>query len=410
MRADRNDAVSEPWDALSERCASAFEIGDIGAGRLACERLLAREGVPSPVRQRARRDQVRYAPRLDALVPSVAARAITFDVPAGWSRFNPSIAANDDGYRMIVRSSNFTNERMRYTMHDPDGIVRTRNYLLDLDADLTVRRVALITDDTDRAATFPGRVQGFEDCRLVRYRGAWWAAAASREHNARHFFQVVWLRLEGDAFGDARLLDRAAPRWHEKNWMPLVRGDELLFVRSCRPTVVLRYDDDRLEAVAPLERRAGPALASDFRGGSQAVAVDGGYLCVVHEAVNVGDRNRVYPHRFVLIDERLAVARVSPQFVFFAPTVEFCAGLARRGDTLTLSFGSEDRAAHLATMRLDDVLAILGPVDGTGVARWRPPPATDHAPTVTDDPEPLCPGDMCPDGVTPFPPPRRDRR
>ena len=58
-----------------------------------------------------------------------------------------------------------------------------------------------------------------------------------------------------------------------------------------------------------------------------------------------------YLHRFVLLDERLALAALSPPFTFTSDRVEFCAGMARRGDELVLSFGVSDAAAGLAVLR-----------------------------------------------------------
>jgi hypothetical protein len=55
----------------------------------------------------------------------------------------------------------------------------------------------------------------------------------------------------------------------------------------------------------------------------------------------------------------LAISHVSPEFGCREHDVEFCAGLARRGDVLFASLGFWVRAAVLALVRLDEVMATL---------------------------------------------------
>jgi hypothetical protein len=143
--------------------------------------------------------------------------------------------------------------------------------------------------------------------------------------------------------------------------MPLVAGDDLFFIYSCRPTVVMRYDPQgrRVELAS---QQDGPPLARDFRGGSQAIEVEDGYLFVVHESVTFEDGGRVCPHRFVLMRHDFEISHVSPQFFFCGRQLEFCAGLARRGTLLVASFGVRDAQAYVATMELGEVLSALRPV------------------------------------------------
>lgn len=350
-----------PWRELFQRGIEAYYAGDLDAGRAACEELLSRDGIPEDVRRQARRNQIFYARRLYELVPSATLQSIACRVPAGWSRFNPSIAADADGYRAIVRSSNYTVDKMRYTVQDGGQVIRTRNYLALLDGERMLRTAEPIDDCTDPASRSAFPVRGFEDCRLFQFRGSWYATATARDYNPRGICQVVLLRLCDGAFADPRFLSDAAAGVHEKNWMPLPRPDALLFIYSCRPTAVLRFNDSSNE-VEEVARGPGPRIAADFRGGSQAIGTGDGYLFVVHEAVDFEDGGRVYPHRFVLMDDSFTITRVSPQFFFLERGVEFCAGLALRGEWLTASFGSRDREACLATMRLGEVLAILSPV------------------------------------------------
>ena len=309
-------------------------------------------------------------PPLASLVPSVSLHDIRFPVRPGWSNHNPAIAiaiagaGAGDGFAMIGRSSNYVvDEKFTHRCIDPDGIVRTDNYWIELDSDLEVTSVRLIDDSGVRAADPSGHVHGFEDCRLFRFLDQWWVLATTREHNAGTICQMALMRYEDGRMEDLRLLNDPGDGIHQKNWMPFVLGRELLFVYGCRPLVMLQYDHPT-GSVSEVFRSDAPEIAASFRGGSPVVDVDGGHLFVVHEAIAVARAGRLYRHRFVLIDDDFRLSKVSPRFYFHVPGVEFCAGLTKSANELFASFGVSDRKAFVARMALDEVLDALRPVGG----------------------------------------------
>jgi predicted GH43/DUF377 family glycosyl hydrolase len=345
---------------LLDAAFHAFSVGELAAGHFACEQLMSLDGVPAHIRQKARHAQARHAWRISHLIPGTQLQPVTFPTPVGWSRFNPSITPDESGYRMIVRSSNYAMDRLGYVVHDEDGIVRTTNYLLLLDEDLTIRSITSIDDQTDRSSRFPGRVTGFEDCRLVQHCGQWHATATTFEYNSGGIAQIALLDLDEAMFKRVRLLSDPATGRHEKNWMPLTDRHNMHFVYSCYPTVVLRLDEDGAR-VREVVRHGGPVLMAELRGGSQVIEIDDGALCLVHDSVGFDGTKRLYPHRFVLFDRDLILTRISPPFFFRDRTLEFCSGLACRDGWLTASYGVDDREAWLARMRLDEVLGLLRP-------------------------------------------------
>ncbi|MDT4929666.1 MAG: hypothetical protein QOF92_2533, partial [Pseudonocardiales bacterium] len=60
------------------------------------------------------------------------------DVIPAWPQFNPSIAADGDGFRMIVRTANHRLEDGVYHFLEPGSVIRTINYVVALDASLRV--------------------------------------------------------------------------------------------------------------------------------------------------------------------------------------------------------------------------------------------------------------------------------
>ena len=356
------------WGLLLERAIADAHLGSLEPARRDLREVLRRPGVPPEIEEyvRARLDDLdrgtnstvgrdhRLPERLGTLAPSLRIGEIRLDARPAWPTFNPSIAADGDGFRMIVRTANYAIERG--VLH-ADGVLHNINYMLELDSELGVRRVEAIADHSSGLRRYPSEIQGYEDCRLFQLGGTWYATATVCDLNPVDRREIALLRFDGAAIDDVTPLISPHPERHEKNWMPMVVGGELLLLYRCGPTIVLRCDIDtgELERVADGD---GSALADELRGGSQGVSVPGGHLFVVHEVARRESALR-YLHRFVMLDERLSLSGISRPFTFTSDRVEFCAGMARRGEELVLSFGVSDAAAGLAVVSLAEVLELL---------------------------------------------------
>ncbi|MEY2571391.1 MAG: hypothetical protein QOE63_1741, partial [Acidimicrobiaceae bacterium] len=282
------------------------------------DRLAALERSPGAGLQGTRRDGVT---RLAALAPSLRVGEIKLDVRPAWPAFNPSIAADGDGFRMIVRTANYQIERG--VLHE-DGVLHNVNYLVALDRGLAVTGLDAIADRSTGLRRYDSAIQGYEDCRLFEYDGRWYATATVCDLNPVERREVALLELAGPAVATVWRMEGPHAGRHEKNWMPFISDGALHFVYTCGPTVVLRRDPDSGDLDVIAESTA-PAIATEFRGGSQGVPVDGGHLFVVHE-VDRSEPALRYLHRFVLLGGDLELAAMSPAFSFTSDRVEFCAG------------------------------------------------------------------------------------
>jgi tetratricopeptide (TPR) repeat protein len=363
------------WGSLFEFALAAHETIRHTEAIEAYEELLGGRELPQGIQGAARENlrrirnisgrgdtANRYSePSLAELCPSARIAEIKLDVEPAWPQFNPSIARDGDGFRMIVRTSNYHLDRGVYTMLDGTDEVRTINYLATLDSELQLLDVEPLVDKEHDLEWHDFPVRGWEDLRLFELGGEWYATATSRELSAEGVCRTVLLSLDEARIGSARILPGPDPHRHEKNWMPHVAGGELMFVYSCGPTVVTRVDPARGDP-EPFAENEAPEAAESFRGGSQGVAVEGGVLFCIHEAFDLAGPRR-YLHRWVLLDPSWRLIGASPRFHFADHDVEICAGLARRGDELIASFGVGDRAAALAVMAESEVLASLEAAD-----------------------------------------------
>lgn len=298
-------------------------------------------------------------PRLSDLAPSVSLGEIKLAIEPAWPQFNPSIANDGDGFRLIVRSSNYSLREGVYSMLDESGEIRTLNYLAHLSPELEVIDVEPLRgeDDLER---HPFPVVGWEDCRIFQVNDGWYATAVARDLDPEGVCRTVLLSLDGARVTEARILPGPDPHRHEKNWMPFTDDGELRFVYSSSPTVVTSVDPAGGGPVTVAVHDA-PAQAKEFRGGSNGVKTVGGTLFCIHEAFDF-DGPRRYLHRFVHFDPDWKLEGVTPRFHLTGNDVEMCTGLARRGEELVFTFGVGDRAAALGVCLEQEILDLVEPV------------------------------------------------
>jgi tetratricopeptide (TPR) repeat protein len=365
-----------PWRFVEELSIAGYYAKDAGhreLGRSCCNRLATQAGVPEHMRHLARSNIAFYAQDAAGWLGLEILPALDVTDEPGWACLNPSVCRSDDRQAVIVRQCNYRIENGRYVIDDPNGVIRTRNHLAPLNAALeTPGWFPVVAEEADMqqplAPRFPFPVRGYEDCRLLRWRGHWWATATVRDTTPEGLCEMALLRLDDNGKIREEVLLRGD--WssrHQKNWMPLVDGDDLLFVYSLDPTVILKYDPER--RVAAPYRESEPAGACEhLRGGSQLLRTPAGWLGVCHEAAIPAGGPRTYLHRFFLLDSDLRLAGLSEPFRFTAEPIEFCAGLAldQNGQRLLLSFGVNDAQAFIGTVDLGRVLEILN--RGAGAA------------------------------------------
>jgi tetratricopeptide (TPR) repeat protein len=368
------------WGLTFERAVAAYFVGRPGEALALNDDLLA-SGRLAPRVDSAVRENRAYclaalgpdarpahidapAPLLATLAERLAIGEVRLELDPPWPQFNPTVAADDDGLRMIVRSANYrVDERGGYEIDDDASVVRTINYLAHLDRELALRTVEPVTGPLAGPATYPTAVRGYEDLRLVRVGDRWLATATACDHRPYWHADLCLLEFgDGGEIARSMVLHGPDPDRHEKNWMPFADDGRLLLVYSVAPTVVLECDV-RHGTLTTVADHPAPAWARGIRGGSQGVAVAEGRLFVVHEVLDPAAILRQYVHRFVLLDERHRLVAASPRFSFTGARVEMCLGLAARGDDLVMAFGASDRTAQLAIADRESVLDTL---------RWLP--------------------------------------
>lgn len=335
--------------AEANRDFHAAKLARVRAGARGEEHDLDRMGIVRSVPDSARFDarSMLRPMTLSSRCPSARAVRIKFDPPDGMLPMNPSICRHNGAMWCVVRAVNYSMSGRQYVVHDPNGVVRSKNYLGKLAADGTFTDVRPM-NDLDQSPRFRSHVRGYEDVRLVSLtKGKRPVLAASatvcdRDQDGRRLIA----RLTLDTAGNVKRADvQPSNQLCEKNWLPLSVDGELTYIYSLDPTAILPgplYDC--------------PFALDHLRGGA-AVAFKRGYLCVMHEVIDLPEE-RVYLHRFVRLDGKFHVVAVSPAWTFAHYGIEFCAGMAIDKGDVVLSYGLSDREAWTVRVKTKDVEAL----------------------------------------------------
>ncbi len=279
---------------------------------------------------------------------------------------NPSIAADREGMRAIVRTVNYRLSDDGVLISLPGGRQMTSNWLAKIGRDLAVVDAQLIDDTAYRGEDIhPG---GFEDCRLFRWNGGWWMSATVVVKFAPAVAKIALCRLDGVRVAERQLIESPSQEPIEKNWMPIVAGRRLGWIYRIDSMALVWLNDGG----APTLERIGKAdLLEGWSGSSQCLRYRGRWLCVVHRRKKQGG-GQFYEHRFVEIDRSFGIRRMSESFLLERPAVEFCAGLCFLGCDVVLSYGVFDREARLLRLSRSDVERLLreGPIP-RGLTRIR---------------------------------------
>jgi glycosyltransferase involved in cell wall biosynthesis len=333
------------WKATDELAICAYYTGHPERCAALCEELLSSPALPDSERARVVANRDSCAPSagrggreanggpttLTALIKRLRLHELRLEIEPDWPCTDASIAVTGDGLVAIVRTWIASAPGPRY-------------YLVALDDELNVRSVDPLGTD----ARF------YDQLRLIGCASQLRAIGLERTTDGR--FRAVLLQLDGSRIVAVSILSGDCdPASHA----PFVADDDLRLIAGWSPTRVLDAGDMTLIS----ERPAVPP-ADGFHSGSGGVALEAGWLFVVSDAGH---------HRFALLDRGHTLIAASQLFSIAGGSSESCWGLACRGDELMLAFGYEDRTVGLASLTVDDALALLVPTEASGTSRRNSP-------------------------------------
>jgi hypothetical protein len=294
----------------------------------------------------------------------------------GTGLMNPSIL-NDNGKLLVnLRHVNYTfyhSEKktfqhqwgpLTYLHPENDMHLRTTNWYCELNDDLDIVRYNKI--DTSKFDTYEPMWDfvGLEDARLVRWNDLLYITGVRRDTttNGQGRMELSEISVTDNSVVEVNRYRIQPPvdlnSYCEKNWMPVL-DNEFSFVKWSNPTEVVKVNIDTLKSIITHNTGYVP-LNSDLRGGSQIISIGNDHrIAIVHEvdlfASEVGRKDAVYRHRFIVWDKNWNIVKVTKDFSIMNGHVEFAVGMCQYGDDIIITFGFQDNAAYILRMSTNNL-------------------------------------------------------
>lgn len=217
--------------------------------------------------------------------------------------------------------------------------------------------------------------RGFQDVQAFQYKNKIYLLGTlnlfQQTTNVSGFRTVA----EGLAALDSRLIDTTLAvilsrsnkmqQIQEKNWMALVKDNELYFVTQVLPLQVLRFDITTRELI-PVQTSGNAKFVNQpmlggwpLRGGTPFIDLGWGWLSLVHRKVDY-PFGPVYTHHMITItfseEAGFKLSNISPGFRLpqfdakVSQDIQSASGLLEDGDDLVIGFGIADCSAGFAVL------------------------------------------------------------
>ena len=271
---------------------------------------------------------------------------------------------------------------LAYLNPEDDMTLTTGNYLCKLNSDLQIEYFNKV--DTSKNDIKPiWEFVGLEDARVFRWEGKLYICGVRRDtkSNGEGRMELCEIDWNKDNCVELSRLRINPPEFThlEKNWMPVL-DKPFHFVNWPNPTKVYKVNpnnitqekvDSGIINIIPSEvainKTQKITVDNDYiskgnkmnaplslRGGSQVITLGNYYVCCVHETHwwnnELGCKDASYNHRFIFWDKNWNYVKISEPFKFMDGQIEFCCGMAEKGDDLLITFGFVDNAAYILKM------------------------------------------------------------
>jgi hypothetical protein len=348
------DRPSHSYLPLVDMSTSGFSINNSvvkAEGKKAAFRLLVEPGVPENLAGRIKENAIHYLQPASVVFPNSQTGLKDFGVMDGvYGENNPSILKHPSGgYEINVRSVNYKWEPQgpfKCTILDNSGKVNTKNFYVRLDDNLNVVSRVPVSLDVLPPPPYYSKITGIEDLRIFRWKGKLYAIGMSTQYNAQTVPRQVLIEMDDGKPKKVVPLEYSLPGTCEKNWMPISGTEDMLIIYKCHPFTVLKLDPDT-GTISKTKEDVPLLNFGDWKGSSQVIPYNDGWVFVIHEIACPANSPRVYWHRLVLMDKNMTIQKFTEPFCFTKVGVEYCAGIAEYRDGVVISFGVEDRRAGL---------------------------------------------------------------
>ena len=312
-------------------------------GYRACESVIFSSFAPYDFKNKALKNQIYYM----SAIPFKKIIEIKYTLPNNYICSSSSLIPLDNGYRLNLRAVNYSiNPNGSYLVKDSDGSVKTKNFLLTLNPDLTVAFGVELIDKSGLPA-FSSQIKGMEDIRLFSNNEF---LGTSLEVNQTNTPQICYGKFDPDS----GYIEQITPLLVgtklqcEKNWLPFVKNNEVYFVYTVHPVRIFKLDTNTSEVTEVKNETFYDDDLSSFRGSGGLIAYKDGWLGTIHQVYH-GDR-RKYFHRFIWYDHEFTKLRYSKLLYFETADIEFNLSICRSNDGLLIAYSQCDNNSKIGVI------------------------------------------------------------
>lgn len=290
------------------------------------------------------------------------------ELTSGTGLMNPSICINSDGKCIVnIRHVNYTfyhSEQklyqhqygpLTYVHPEQDMHLRTWNWYCELDENFEISKFSNIDTSTFDTYEPMWDFVGLEDARVFEWDEKLYISGVRRDTTTNgqgrmELSEIVVNESEVKEVSRFRIPPPQNPdSYCEKNWMP-IEDLPYHYVKWSNPTEVVKVDPEN-ETCETVHIGIPINLPRDIRGGSQLISWNDHYLALTHEVwlfnSEVGRKDAVYRHRFILWDKHWNIVKHSDDFSIMSGHVEFSIGMVKKDNEFLVTFGFQDNVAYL---------------------------------------------------------------
>jgi hypothetical protein len=300
------------------------------------------------------------------------------ELTQGTGLMNPSIYIDNGKILVNIRHVNYTfyhSEKklfqhqfgpLTYVHPENDMRLRTWNWYCELDSNFNITRYNNI-DTSDFPEKELWDFVGLEDARLFRWGGKLYTSGVRRDLDTvgtgrMELCEIVVTEDNVKEVSRVRIDPPKDPNSYcEKNWMPIT-DKPFHYIKWSNPTELVKVDPNTGKSeTVKLSNKID--LPRDLRGGSQVIPFGDYHIAVTHEVdlfdSEVGRKDGLYLHRFVVWDKDWNIHAYSKEFTFMGADVEFCIGMQTLGDDFIFTFGYQDNAAYILKCPQNTIIDFL---------------------------------------------------
>lgn len=276
---------------------------------------------------------------------------------------NPSIRRADRGYDVICKATNLNIPGYQPIIQGESP--RLKNFFLRYDKEFNLLHEQEMPIPSDLAKNIIEAYQ-VEDCRMFYWDKSHWFIGCSPIITHSYLPKVAVCKLGCNldyCDSDSLVAIESLALFHgpkselcEKNWMPIIEEGKLRFIYSYDPFMLL--EPNLQNGTCETVLNYSPSLDfSRFRGSAAPIDFEDGYLMMVHERV----LTYTYTHRFLYLDRKFRITKISLPFTFTHVGVEFCTSMVmdHSGENILMGIGIKDKEAKVLVVDFEYVKGLL---------------------------------------------------